>query len=144
MSYRLISLANFVVTSADGNTTERQVEVRLYPAPKRDAQGVITVDGVEAQYKRTGGKGRGTADNRYAYAPVKGASGFWAITEAEAAAMVGGKVALTCIEKAAETPAPATTEAAAEQAPAAAEGKKAERRGSKKDKAEEATETTAK
>ena len=142
MSYRLITNANFVITSADGTTSERVVEVRLYPAPKRDAQGVITVDGEQVQFKRTGGKGRGTADNRYAYAPVKGQSGFWAITEAEAAAMIGGTITLTSVEAKAETP------AATEAAPAAAEpakepeGKKAARRGKAKAEEAKAEETT--
>jgi hypothetical protein len=147
MSYRLITNAKFTVTSAAGAVTERNVEVRLYPAPKRDASGLITVDGVETQYKRTGGKGRGTADNRYAYATVKAQSGFWAITESEAAAMVGGRVALDSI--AAEV-APVAAEEAAEPA-AAAETPAAEpaaeviptkRRGGKKadEKVEPATE----
>lgn len=128
MSYRLITRANFVVTSADGTKSERIVEVRAYPAPKRDAAGLITVDGADVEFRRTGGKGRGTVDARYAYAAVKGASGFWPITEAEATALIGGRASLDSIQ--AEQP-KAEPEQAAPEAPKAEtpKGEKAKRRG---------------
>ena len=104
MSYRLISLAAFSVVSASGLALSRVVSVRAYPSPKRDPAGLIEVDGVSVAYKRTGGKGRGTIDQRYAYATVKGTSGFWPITESEAATLVGGTATLACV--AADAPIP--------------------------------------
>lgn len=97
MSYRIITKASLIITNAAGVKTEREVAARAYPAPKRDAAGSITIDGVSATYKRTGGKGRGTSDNRYMYAQVKQTSAFWPITEAEAAALVGGVATLTSV-----------------------------------------------
>lgn len=127
MSYRLITRANFIVTSAEGTKSERIVEVRAYPAPKRDAAGLITVDGADVEFRRTGGKGRGTVDARYAYAVVKDASGFWPITEAEATALIGGRAFLDSIQ--AEQP-KAEVEAAPEAPKAEApKGEKAKRRG---------------
>ena len=116
MSYRLISLAAFSVVSASGLALSRVVSVRAYPSPKRDPAGLIEVDGVSVAYKRTGGKGRGTIDQRYAYATVKGTSGFWPITESEASALVGGTATLACV--AADAPAP-VAEPVAEPAPVA-------------------------
>lgn len=104
MSYRLITKANMTIKSADGKTTERQVECRQYAAPKRDNAGMIDIDGNSVGFKRTGGKGRGTADHRYMYAPIKGVSAFWSITEAEATALVGGTVKLTSVTEAAKEP----------------------------------------
>lgn len=98
MSYRLITKATLAIKSADGKTMEREVECRAYPAPKRDNAGLITIDGNEVGFKRTGGKGRGTQDHRYMYATVKGVSAFWPITEAEATAAVGGQVKMTSLE----------------------------------------------
>lgn len=119
MSYRLITKAVLTITGATGATSEREVECRLYPAPKRDAAGLIHVDGADVSYRRTGGKGRGTADHRYMYATVKGASCFWAITEAEATALVGGIAKLTSVV---EQPKPeAPTEPVAPAAPEAPE-----------------------
>lgn len=125
MSYRLITKAVFAVTSSAGIKTERTVEARLYVSPKRDASGEIQIDGQWVPYKRTGGKGRGTADQRYMYATVKGQSAFWPITEAEASALIGGTCSLTSVveQAAAEPEAPK-----AEAAPAAKpEGQKAKR-----------------
>ena len=110
MSYKLISAANFVVISASGVRTERAVEVRVYPAPKREPSAMIDVDGVSVPYKRTGGKGRGSEDNLYLYAMVKGASGFWKVSAAESEALVGGTCSLTCVEKVAEPAAAAPAE----------------------------------
>jgi len=101
MSYRLITRAVLIIVAATGDQSTREVEVRAYPAPKRDAAGAITVDGRSESYKRTGGKGRGTADRRYAYATVKGESAYFEITEREAQAMVGGTVTLASIAVAA-------------------------------------------
>lgn len=106
MSYRLITRATLTIVAATGVTTTRDLEVRAYPAPKRDAAGAITVDGQACSYKRTGGKGRGTADRRYVYAPVKGESAYFEITEQEAAAMIGGTVTLATIAVQAPAPAP--------------------------------------
>ena len=92
MSYRLITKATLTITSATGTPFARDIEVRAYPSPKRDASGAITVDGVSASYKRTGGKGRGTSDNRYMYFPAKGESAYCAITDDEAMALIGGNV----------------------------------------------------
>lgn len=119
MSYRLITRAILSVTSAVGDVINRELDVRAYPSPKRDAAGALTLDGVTVAYKRTGGKGRGTADRRYAYFPMGTESAYIEITEAEATAFVGGQVTITRIVKEA-APAPAATPAeapAAEQAP---------------------------
>lgn len=97
MSYRLITKATLTIIAADGTTHERVTEVRAYPSPKRDASGAITVDGASTAYKRTGGKGRGTADNRYMYFPLGKESAYTAITESEAAALIGGTVTVTSI-----------------------------------------------
>jgi len=129
MSYRLITIAKFTVTSATGVTTEREVQVRAYPSPKRDAAGAITVDGDSTTFKRTGGKGRGTADNRYMYATVKSESAFWAITEAEATGAVGGQIALTSVVKVAEPVAEPVAEAQEAPIPSLT---KAERRAAAK------------
>jgi len=136
MSYRLITKAIFSVTDAQGKASERQVECRLYPAPKREASGTISVDGVDVQYRRTGGKGRGTVSNAYAYATVKGESAFWLITEAEAAALIGGKATIKSVA-AEEVKAPEAKPEAAEQAKEEpkAEVKKAARRIKAKDAA---------
>ena len=104
MSYRLITKALFTVVSATGIEIKRELDVRAYPSPKRDASGAITVDGNTASYKRTGGKGRGTADRRYAYFPLGTESAYIEITEAEATAMVGGTVTVTSIAKSAPAP----------------------------------------
>lgn len=105
MSYRLITKAVLAITNAAGETTSADVEVRAYPAPKRDASGTITVDGKVAQYKRTGGKGRGVSDTRYMYFPMKGESAYCAITEAQATALVGGQVAIDRVVAVEPTPA---------------------------------------
>lgn len=110
MSYRLITKATFTVTSADGKTTEREVAVRAYPAPKRDAAGSININGVDAPYKRTGGKGRGAIDRLYAYATIQEQSAYWDLTEAEATAMKGGVSKLVTIAPV-EAPTPAVVEA---------------------------------
>jgi hypothetical protein len=107
MSYRLITKAVFTITNSAGATTEREVEVRAYPAPKREAAGQIDVDGTSVAYKRTGGKGRGAIDTRYVYATVKGESAYWAITEAEATALIGGQAKIKAIAKPVEQPKPA-------------------------------------
>lgn len=99
MSYRLITKALFSVVSAIGVESKRELDVRAYPSPKRDDSGGLTIDGNNASYKRTGGKGRGTADRRYAYFPLGGESAYIEITEAEATAMVGGAVTVTSIAK---------------------------------------------
>jgi hypothetical protein len=106
--------------SATGVESSRDVEVRAYPAPKRDAAGSITIDGEASTYKRTGGKGRGTVDNRYAYATVKGTPGYFAITEPEAAALVGGVATLTSIVAPVAPAAPVEGEQAPAPAPAKA------------------------
>lgn len=106
MSYRLITKAILAITNAAGETASAEVEVRAYPSPKRDASGTITVDGNVQQYKRTGGKGRGTADTRYMYFPMKGESAYCAITESQATALVGGQVKIDAIVAAAPAPAP--------------------------------------
>lgn len=116
MSYRLITKAILSIVNATGVKSEREIEVRAYPAPKRDASGAIEVDGVSASYKRTGGKGRGTADNRYMYFPAKGESAYCDITESEAQALVGGTVVVTSVA----APAPVATPAA--PAPVVADG----------------------
>lgn len=128
MSYRLITNATLTIVSTTGDKSEREVQVRAYPSPKRDATGAITIDGAESTFKRTGGKGRGTADNRYMYAVVKGESAFWPITEAEATAAVGGKVTLTSIAKAE----PAKPEAPKAEPAKAPEAPKAERKNKAK------------
>lgn len=130
MSYKLITKALFTVTNAAGVKTEREVQVRAYPAPKRDASGSITIDGADGSYKRTGGKGRGTVDNRYMYAVIKGQPAFWPITEAEATALAGGVATLASIA-APVAPAPAAAAPVAPEAPAApvADAPKAARRG---------------
>lgn len=105
MSYKLITKAVLTITNAAGEIMTREVQCRSYPAPKRDASGSITIDGADSSYKRTGGKGRGTVDSRYMYATVKGVQCFWAITEAEATAAVGGTVALvSVVAESAKTP----------------------------------------
>lgn len=105
MSYRLITKATLAITNAAGvESPPRVVEVRAYPSPKRDAAGMLTVDGAQVSYKRTGGKGRGTADRRYAYFPMGTESAYIEITEAEATAFVGGQVALTKVVAAADAP----------------------------------------
>ena len=150
MSYRLITKALLTITSADGVKSERIVECRLYPVPKRDAAGTITIDGKSESFKRTGGKGRGTTDNRYMYATVKGQAAFWAITEPEATALAGGTATLTSVEQAAPD-APAVTseerviiqaavdkhgaEAVVAAANAKPEGQKAQRRQGKREAA---------
>lgn len=110
MSYKLITKATLTIVDKDGKKTEREVEVRSYPAPKRDPQGAITVDGEEVHFKKTSGRGRGADDNRYMYATVKNQSGFWPITEADALALAGGgRVSLKSIEAPAESREPAQT-----------------------------------
>lgn len=129
MSYRLITKAVLAITNAAGETTTREVQCRAYPAPKRDDAGSITIDGNPVGYKRTGGKGRGTTDNRYMYATVKGTMCFWAITEPEATALAGGTAVLTTVAAPAEDAKPAAEQPAAE--PVVAEAPKAQRRGKK-------------
>lgn len=140
MSYKLITRAIFAVITADGNKLETNVEVRAYAAPKRDESGKLTVDKQEGvPYKRTGGKGRGTQDHRYVYANVKGESGYFPITAAQADALPTAKsitltsVATTEIKKdeqpKVEAKAPKQAQApAAAQAPAE-QPKKAQRKG---------------
>lgn len=138
MSYRLITNATFAVTSASGEKTERNVEVRLYPAPKRDASGLITVDGSEVSYKRTGGRGRGTTDNRYVYATVKALSGFFLITEAESSALVGGKAELNSLPTGAEATAKEVEPAKAEEVAKAEEAAPETAKGADEAASEEA------
>jgi len=99
MSYRLITRATLTIVAATGVTTTRELDIRAYPAPKRDAAGAITVDGNATVYRRTGGKGRGTTDRRYAYFAHGPAavSAYIEITEQEAAAMIGGTISVTSI-----------------------------------------------
>jgi hypothetical protein len=117
MSYRLITRATLTVTNAAGATITRELDVRTYPSPKREAAGMLTLDGASVAYKRTGGKGRGTADRRYAYFPMGTESAYIEITEAEATAFVGGQVTITRVAKAAD-PALVATPAAPTEAPA--------------------------
>lgn len=122
MSYRLITRATLTIVAATGVTTTRELDIRAYPAPKRDAAGAITVDGNATVYRRTGGKGRGTMDRRYAYFPHGPAatSAYIEITEQEAAAMIGGTIAVTSIAApATAASAPAPTELIAPEAPEA-------------------------
>ena len=71
MSYRLITKATLTIVAASGVAlVPRVIDIRAYPSPKRDASGMLTLDGVMVSYKRTGGKGRGTADHCYVYFPV--------------------------------------------------------------------------
>lgn len=111
MSYRLVATMLFSVTSNEGNTTERAVQLRAYPLPKRDAAGLIAMPGADMPYYRTGGKGRGTVDNRYAYSTYNDTTVFWAVTEGEASAMASGR----CAIKAIPTEQPATVAAPTEQ-----------------------------
>lgn len=120
MSYRLITRATLTIVAATGDQSTREVDVRAYPAPKRDAAGAITVDGQATTYRRTGGKGRGTQDRRYAYFPHGPAatSAYIEITEAEAAAMIGGTITITSITAPAAPTPVATPAPAAEPTPA--------------------------
>jgi hypothetical protein len=108
MSYRLITKALFSIADTNGKTTSREVEVRAYAAPKRDAVGQVTINGDFQPYKRTGGKGRGTADRRYMYFPFKHGdkveSAYIEITEAEATALAGGVAKLDTIVAKVEQP----------------------------------------
>lgn len=120
MSYRLITKGAFKVVTANDETIERACEIRAYGAPKREADGQITVDGVVTAYRLTGGKGRGTAVKNYLYATVKGESAYIEITEKERAALKGSTITLTSevvkVEetKSAEEAKPAETPAAPE------------------------------
>jgi hypothetical protein len=121
MTYRLITKAILTITSAAGVKSEREIEIRAFASPKRDAVGALTVDGVSVSYKRTGGKGRGTVDTRYMYFPAKGESAYAAITASEATALVGGTASIAALapvtpvappaEAPAEAPAPTLTRA---------------------------------
>lgn len=97
MSYRLITKATLVIESANNERIERVVEIRAYPSPKRDAVGTLSVNGEDVPYKRTGGKGRGTQDRRYMYFPLGAESAYVEITESEANALPGARVAFTSI-----------------------------------------------
>lgn len=112
MSYRLITRATLTIVAATGVTTTRELDVRAYPAPKRDAAGAITVDGNATVYRRTGGKGRGTMDRRYAYFTHGAAatSAYIEITEQEATAMIGGTITVTSLTPAQAQP-PVLTDA---------------------------------
>ena len=113
MSYRLITRATLTIVAASGATTTRELDIRAYPAPKREAAGAIVVDGNATVYRRTGGKGRGTIDRRYAYFPYGAAavSTYIEITEAEAAAMIGGTISVTSIAAPVAAPVAAAPEA---------------------------------
>ena len=115
MSYRLIAKFNLTIVSAAAVTTTRVVDVRAYPQPKRDTVGTVEFDGKTVGYRRTGGKGRGTADHRYVYAMLGAESAYWEITEAEGTAMVGGTVTMTRVAHAV-VDAPEVAEPAAEPA----------------------------
>lgn len=125
MSYKLITKAILSITGSDGKKHATNVDVRAYASPKRDEAGKITIDGKQVPFKRTGGKGRGTQDNRYMYATVKGESAFFPITAAQADALNGAKaVELEFAKEVAVTPKPAP----AAEAPAKPAGKQAQRK----------------
>lgn len=133
MSYRLISKAVLTVVSAAGVTLSREVAIRAYPAPKRDAVGSIEIDGIATPFRRTGGKGRGTHDTRYLYATYKSESAYIDLTEAEGTALIGGTAKLVTQvpaeqPKAPEAPAP---EAEQPKAPEAPKLTKAQRRAAR-------------
>jgi hypothetical protein len=106
MSYRLISKASLYIADSTGATTERIVDVRAYPAPKRAPSGSLIVDGNLVAFQRTGGKGRGTVDRQFAYFPLNGESAYVELTLDEAKALVGGSATVATIAKAAPAPAP--------------------------------------
>lgn len=109
-SYPLIAKATLTIAAADKTETTHAVEVRKYPAPKRDAKGTISVFGSDAPYRITSGKNRAGDAVAYLYVTVKGASGFFPIPAARVAALTGAT--LTLAEVVAEAAPAAPTESA--------------------------------
>lgn len=118
-SYPLIAKATLTIAAADKTETTHAVEVRKYPAPKRDAKGTISVFGADAPYRITSGKNRAGDAVAYLYVTVKGASGFFPIPSARVAALTGATLTLTEVVAAPTEPTTeaATTEAAPEAPP---------------------------
>ena len=86
MSYRLISRAALTV-----NALTVEVEFRSYPLPKTAAKLPLVLDGSDATFQLTGGKGRGDEVKCYMYTTVNDTTCFALIPSEFHATMKAGK-----------------------------------------------------